>query len=194
MAPRSRSRSSAPTSATRWSSARGPAATPRASRRSVARTAAPLLHAHEGGLGGSARALREACVFARHNLLKDPPFSRIDVVSCRNVLIYFGSVLQKKAMLALPLRAAARPRLPPARGLREHHGRGKSCSTPWIDKKHKVYSRKPVASRLQFGVRGTEAPAAPPRTRRGGAGVGDPSLARAEGGGPHPDVEVTPPA
>ena len=38
------------------------------------------------------------CVFAYHNLLKDPPFSKIDLVSCRNVLIYFEPVLQKRAM------------------------------------------------------------------------------------------------
>ena len=34
--------------------------------------------------------LRDLVVFARHNLGKDPPFSRLDVVSCRNVLIYFS--------------------------------------------------------------------------------------------------------
>src|ERR1035437_6674351 len=36
--------------------------------------------------------LREACVFTRHNLLTDPPFSKLDLVSCRNVLIYLSSV------------------------------------------------------------------------------------------------------
>ena len=38
------------------------------------------------------------CVFAHHNLLKDPPFSKIDLVSCRNVLIYLEPVLQKRAL------------------------------------------------------------------------------------------------
>ena len=38
------------------------------------------------------------CVFARQNLIKDPPFSRLDLISCRNVLIYFGPVLQKKVI------------------------------------------------------------------------------------------------
>ena len=42
--------------------------------------------------------IRELCVFAYHNLLKDPPFSKIDLISCRNVLIYFEPVLQKRAM------------------------------------------------------------------------------------------------
>ncbi len=42
--------------------------------------------------------VRELCVFARQNLLNDPPFSHIDLISCRNVLIYFGSALQKKVL------------------------------------------------------------------------------------------------
>lgn len=36
--------------------------------------------------------LREMCVFTRHNLLDDPPFSKLDLISCRNVLIYLGGV------------------------------------------------------------------------------------------------------
>ncbi|WP_396626287.1 chemotaxis protein CheB [Luteitalea sp.] len=38
------------------------------------------------------RQLRERCLFSRHNLLDDPPFSRLDLISCRNVLIYLASV------------------------------------------------------------------------------------------------------
>ncbi|WP_246859497.1 CheR family methyltransferase [Spirosoma sp. KCTC 42546] len=44
------------------------------------------------------RAVRDLCVFAPHNLLKDPPFSRLDFVSCRNLLIYLGSTYQRKAI------------------------------------------------------------------------------------------------
>jgi two-component system, chemotaxis family, CheB/CheR fusion protein len=36
--------------------------------------------------------LRETCVFTRHNLIDDPPFSKLDLISCRNVLIYLGNV------------------------------------------------------------------------------------------------------
>jgi two-component system CheB/CheR fusion protein len=43
-------------------------------------------------------ALRECCVFARHNLLNDPPFSRIDLVSCQNVLIYLEPPAQQKLL------------------------------------------------------------------------------------------------
>jgi two-component system CheB/CheR fusion protein len=43
-------------------------------------------------------SVRDVCVFARHDLTKDPPFSRLDVVSCRNVLIYLEPVLQKRVL------------------------------------------------------------------------------------------------
>ncbi len=44
------------------------------------------------------RKIREMVVFARHNLIKDPPFTNISFVSCRNLLIYLQPVLQKRAM------------------------------------------------------------------------------------------------
>ncbi len=44
------------------------------------------------------KTIRDLCVFAPHNLLKDPPFSRIDLISCRNLLIYLNTVLQRKAI------------------------------------------------------------------------------------------------
>lgn len=42
------------------------------------------------------RDIRESVVFAQHDLLRDPPFTNIDLISCRNLLIYFQPVLQKK--------------------------------------------------------------------------------------------------
>jgi two-component system CheB/CheR fusion protein len=44
------------------------------------------------------KSIRDMCVFARHNFLKDPPFAKIDLISCRNVLIYMEPFLQKKAL------------------------------------------------------------------------------------------------
>jgi two-component system CheB/CheR fusion protein len=44
------------------------------------------------------KSIRDMCVFAHHNLLKDPPFSKIDLVSCRNVLIYLEPILQKRVL------------------------------------------------------------------------------------------------
>jgi two-component system, chemotaxis family, CheB/CheR fusion protein len=48
-----------------------------------------------------AKALREICVFAAHDVTRDPPYSRIDLVTCCNVLIYFDPELQKKAVALL---------------------------------------------------------------------------------------------
>ncbi|WP_035456733.1 CheR family methyltransferase [Algoriphagus terrigena] len=44
------------------------------------------------------KAIRDMCVFAVHNFLKDPPFAKMDFISCRNVFIYLDSFLQKKAL------------------------------------------------------------------------------------------------
>jgi two-component system CheB/CheR fusion protein len=45
-----------------------------------------------------ARHIREMVVFAQHNLVKDPPFTNTDLVSCRNLLIYLQPILQQKAL------------------------------------------------------------------------------------------------
>jgi two-component system, chemotaxis family, CheB/CheR fusion protein len=42
--------------------------------------------------------IREMCVFSEHNLVRDPPFSRIDLISCRNVLIYMDNDFQHRVM------------------------------------------------------------------------------------------------
>jgi two-component system CheB/CheR fusion protein len=49
--------------------------------------------------GGSYRVkktLRDLIVFSEHDVIKDPPFSRLDLISCRNLMIYLGAALQKK--------------------------------------------------------------------------------------------------
>ncbi|HKX12208.1 MAG TPA: CheR family methyltransferase, partial [bacterium] len=45
-----------------------------------------------------AKSIRELCVFARHNVVQDPPFSRMDLISCRNLLIYLEPILQRKVI------------------------------------------------------------------------------------------------
>jgi two-component system CheB/CheR fusion protein len=52
--------------------------------------------AKAGGRYQIGKAIREMCVFARHDLTRDPPFSRLDLVSCRNVLIYLEPRLQER--------------------------------------------------------------------------------------------------
>ncbi|HEV7767486.1 MAG TPA: CheR family methyltransferase, partial [Thermoanaerobaculia bacterium] len=47
------------------------------------------------------KAVRELCIFAAHDVTRDPPYSRVDLVTCSNVLIYFDPELQKKAIALL---------------------------------------------------------------------------------------------
>ncbi|MDX8481699.1 CheR family methyltransferase [Mesorhizobium sp. VK24D] len=50
----------------------------------------------EDGTYRVASDLREVCLFSAHNLLRDPPFSKLDLIACRNLLIYMGPELQEK--------------------------------------------------------------------------------------------------
>ena len=52
----------------------------------------------EGGVWRIAKALRDLIVFAPHNVLRDPPFSRLDLVSCRNLLIYLDRSAQRDVL------------------------------------------------------------------------------------------------
>ncbi|TYT74211.1 chemotaxis protein CheB [Desulfobotulus mexicanus] len=67
---------------------------------SIAADIAPYLLSkyfyHTGESFKVARNIRQMVVFAQHNLIKDPPFTKIDLISCRNLLIYFQPVLQQK--------------------------------------------------------------------------------------------------
>ncbi len=51
-----------------------------------------------GNMYQVSREIRDMCLFSLHNLIADPPFSRLDLVSCRNLLIYLESELQKKVL------------------------------------------------------------------------------------------------
>jgi two-component system CheB/CheR fusion protein len=56
--------------------------------------------ATDGGYQVS-KAVRDLCVFARHDVTADPPFPRLDLVSCRNLLIYLGPALQRRVIPSL---------------------------------------------------------------------------------------------
>lgn len=42
--------------------------------------------------------MRDLCIFARQDVTRDPPFSKLDLVSCRNLLIYLVPMLQKRVI------------------------------------------------------------------------------------------------
>jgi two-component system, chemotaxis family, CheB/CheR fusion protein len=91
------------------------------------------------------KAIREMCVFARQDMVKDPPFSRIDLISCRNLLIYLGTVLQKKIIPVLHY--ALKPTGFLVLGTSETVGPFAEHFTV-VDKKNKIYAKKPTGLRL----------------------------------------------
>jgi two-component system, chemotaxis family, CheB/CheR fusion protein len=95
------------------------------------------------------KSLRDLCVFARHNLAKDPPFSSIDVVSCRNVLIYFDVATQRRMMAAFhyALRNAGLLML----GTSETVGPLSDLFTV-VDRSHKIYTAKATTTRFPLGL------------------------------------------
>jgi two-component system, chemotaxis family, CheB/CheR fusion protein len=92
----------------------------------------------EGGYRIS-KQLREMVVFARQNLISDPPFSRMDLVSCRNLMIYLEPGLQKKLLPAFHY--ALKPDGFLFLGASESVGGFTDLFEP-LDKKYKIYSRK----------------------------------------------------
>ena len=90
------------------------------------------------------RQIREMVVFAIHDLTRDPPFSRLDMVSCRNVLIYMNTSLQKKIipLFHYSLREGGILFLGSSEGV----GEFTHFFTP-IDKKHKIYRNRKTEDR-----------------------------------------------
>src|SRR5207247_10934215 len=84
--------------------------------------------------------IRDLCLFAKQHMAKDPSFSRLDMISCRNVMIYMGQVLQKRI---IPLfHYALNPGGILFLGSSETVG-GFSDLFSHFDKKHNIYSSKP---------------------------------------------------
>jgi two-component system CheB/CheR fusion protein len=52
----------------------------------------------QAGSSVVAKEVRDLCVFSPHNVLRDPPFSRIDLICCRNLLIYFDAEAQRRVL------------------------------------------------------------------------------------------------
>ncbi len=85
------------------------------------------------------KLLRESIVFAKQNLFVDPPFSRMDLISCRNLLIYLGPSLQNKAIPTFHY--ALKPHGFLLLGASESIGSFSELFEP-IDKRYKIYAKK----------------------------------------------------
>jgi two-component system CheB/CheR fusion protein len=95
------------------------------------------------------KSIREMCIFARQDLSKDPPYSRLDLVTCRNVLIYMESVLQKKVMTIFHY--ALKPTGFLVLGRSESISGFSELFTP-VGRKRKIYSKKSSSARPVFDV------------------------------------------
>ncbi|MEH2142658.1 chemotaxis protein CheB [Nostoc sp.] len=101
----------------------------------------------EGGGYQISKAVRELCVFARQDLGSDPPFSNLDLISCRNVLIYLGETLQKRI---IPIfHYSLKPTGFLLLGTSESIGKYSDLFS-LIDKKYKIYAKKLSATRTIF--------------------------------------------
>jgi two-component system CheB/CheR fusion protein len=97
------------------------------------------------------KTIRETCVFARHDLVKDAPFSRMDLISCRNVLIYMEPRLQERVFATFHY--ALNPGGFLVLGTSENVGASSAFLAP-LDEKRRIYSRKKTAAprRLPFAT------------------------------------------
>ena len=111
----------------------------------------------EGGSYKICKAVRELCVFARQDLGSDPPFSNLDLVSCRNVLIYLGESLQKKVMPIFHY--SLNPTGFLLLGTSESTGKF-SYLFKSVDKKSKIYAKKLTATRPSFSFTPSSYPVA----------------------------------
>lgn len=93
------------------------------------------------------RSIRDICVFARQDFTRDPPFSRLDLISCRNVLIYLGPVLQMRAMRFFHY--GLKPTGFLVLGHSESIGAATDLFAP-IEGKEKIFSKKPVYTRANL--------------------------------------------
>ncbi len=105
------------------------------------------------------KAIRDTCVFAQQDVTRDPPFSKLDLISCSNVLIYLSAALQERVIPVLhyALKPTGFLKLGPSEGV----GRFTNLFSA-VDKKHKIYARKPGPSaHLGFGLTAGDRIAAP---------------------------------
>ena len=116
------------------------------------------------------KSIRELCVFVQHDLARDPPFSKLDLVSCRNVLIYFDQGLQKRVVPTFHY-ALAQPGFL-VLGHAENISGFKQLFEA-VDKTNKIFARTAVPSTLRFARRTEEradprpGPRMPDRNERG---------------------------
>ncbi len=114
----------------------------------------------EDGSFRVSKDLREMCLFSTHDMVKDPPFSRIDLVCCRNLLIYFEPPLQQRVIATFhyALRSGGHLFLGPSESVASQA----PLFAP-LDQRHRRYVRRNAAASFPAGSM--------PRTPGGAAAV-----------------------
>ena len=112
----------------------------------------------EGDTYCVSKELREMCIFSPHNLIKDAPFSRIDILSCRNLLIYLNTELQNRVMpiFHFSLRSGGLLFLGNSENVTRH---GKLFAP--VDRKNRLFNRLDTATRVVPDFPLTPRPRAP---------------------------------
>ena len=105
------------------------------------------------------KTVRDSVIFAQQNLLTDPPFTRVDLISCRNMLIYLEPALQQKIIPTFHY--ALKPHGFLLLGSSESVG-GFNNLFESVEKTHKLYAKKPAASWLRYERPPTLPAARPP--------------------------------
>ncbi|MDD5773892.1 MAG: PAS domain S-box protein [bacterium] len=105
----------------------------------------------EGNFYKVSKQLREICIFSRQNVFNDPPFSNIDLIICRNLLIYLQPVLQKRVFQNFHYSLIPGGFL--VLGSSESVG-GYSSFFDALDRKHRIFVRKPLSARLPYEFAG----------------------------------------
>ena len=123
----------------------------------------------EGSAYRVQKPIRDMVIFAQQNLLTDPPFTRVDLISCRNLLIYLEPALQQKIIPAFHY--ALKPNGYLLLGTSESVGQFSNLFAP-AAKSHKVYLKKPAVSWLRY-----ERPPATPPTHAAKRALGSAPLA-----------------
>jgi two-component system CheB/CheR fusion protein len=96
------------------------------------------------------KSIRDFCIFSRHNIIHDAPFSRLDLISCRNMLIYMDVALQKRIIPLLHY--ALNPKRFLFLGSSENVAGFSDLFEP-VDARHRIFMRSSSAAHvpLEFG-------------------------------------------
>ncbi len=147
---------------------------PRALLDSVSADRQKRFFLQDGGSFVLSREVRDLCIFSPHSVLRDPPFSRIDLVSCRNLLIYFGADAQNQVIPTFHY--ALHPGGYLFLGMSENVSQFSELFVP-VEKKHRIFRSRTEgapAVRLPLVIPGLHS-----RLANGGLGAGKSGLSGA---------------